>query len=78
MALVPADLGNRCVGAKNASSVGISHLTFNSQKWLTRNFFPKYPYIIQQTGNENTPAYQVEVFNLIKHQILVTILQEIV
>ena len=25
----------------------------------------QYPYIIQQTGNENTQTYQVEVVNLI-------------
>ena len=27
--------------------------TFNSQKWWTFNFSPQYPYVIQQTGNEN-------------------------
>ena len=26
---------------------------------------PLYPYIIQQTGNENTPTYEVEVVILI-------------
>ena len=36
------------------------------------NFSQQYPYIIQQTGNENTPTYQVEVVVLIQHQILVT------
>ena len=33
---------------------------------------PWYPYIIQQTGNENTQTYQVEVVILIKHQIFET------
>ena len=35
------------------------------------NFSQQYPYIIQQTGKENTPTYQVEVVVLIQHQILV-------
>ena len=34
---------------------------FNSQKWLTQ----QYPYIIQETGHENTQTYQVEVVVLI-------------
>ena len=46
-----------------------------SQKQLTCNFSPKYPYIIKQTGNENTQTYQLVVICLIKHQILVTYLQ---
>ena len=46
-----------------------------SQKQLTCNFSPKYPYIIKQTGNENTQTYQLVVICLIKHQILVTNLQ---
>ena len=46
-----------------------------SQKQLTCNFSPKYPYIIKQTGNENSQTYQVVVICLIKHQILVTNLQ---
>ena len=33
--------------------------------WLTCNFFLPYPYIIQQTSNENTKTYQVEVVILI-------------
>ena len=36
---------------------------------------PTYPSPIQQTGNENTQMYQVEVVILILHQILGTILQ---
>ena len=32
---------------------------------LTCNFSLRYPYINQQTGNENTQTYQVEVFILI-------------
>ena len=38
---------------------------FNSHKWLTRNFFLQYSYLIQQTGNENTQTYHVEVVILI-------------
>ena len=38
---------------------------FNSQKWLTWNFFLQYLYIIQQTGNENILTYQVEAVILI-------------
>ena len=45
---------------------------FISQKGLKSNFSQKYPYIIQQTGKENTPTYQVKVVVLIQHQILVT------
>ena len=43
--------------------------------WLTCDFSLYYPYIIQQTRNENTQTYQVEVVILIEHQILVTYLQ---
>ena len=32
----------------------------------------KYPHIIQQTGNENTQTYQIEVLILIYQQILLT------
>ena len=38
---------------------------FNSQKWLISNFSQQYPYIIQETGHENTQTYQVEVVVLI-------------
>ena len=38
---------------------------FNSQKWLKSNFSQQYPYIIQETGNENAQTYQVEVVVLI-------------
>ena len=38
---------------------------FNSQRWLISNFSQQYPYIIQETGNENTQTYQVEVVVLI-------------
>ena len=34
-------------------------------KWLTCNFSLQQPYIIQQTGDENTQTYQVEVAILI-------------
>ena len=41
------------------------YLPFNSLRWLKCTFFQKYPYIIQQTGKENTLTYQVEVVILI-------------
>ena len=40
-------------------------LNSNFQEWLTWNFSLDYPYIIQQTGNENIQTYQVEVVILI-------------
>ena len=43
----------------------------NSQKWLTHVTSPN---TIQQTDNDNTETYQVEVI-LILHQILITYLQ---
>ena len=33
--------------------------------WLTWNFSLQYPYIIQQTGDENIQTYQVEAAILI-------------
>ena len=50
----------------------ILEFSFNSQKWLTCNLSLYYPYIIQNTGNENTDSHQVEIVILIKHQILPT------
>lgn len=38
---------------------------FNSQRWLKSKFSLQYPYIIQETGHENTQTYQVEVVVLI-------------
>ena len=38
---------------------------FHLQKWLPCNFSLQHPYIIQQTGNENTQTYQVKVLILI-------------
>ena len=32
----------------------LTHKPFNSQKWSTCRFSLEYPYIIQQTGSENT------------------------
>ena len=32
-----------------------------TQKWLTCNFSLLYPYIIKQTGNENTQSNRVEI-----------------
>ena len=40
-------------------------LTLYLQKWLTSKFSLQYPYIIQETGNENTQTYQGEVVVLI-------------
>ena len=37
--------------------------------WLKFIFSLQYPYFIQESGNENTEAYQVEVVTLIQHQI---------
>ena len=37
-------------------------------------FSLQYPYIIQQTGNENIQTYQLEAI-LIYHQVLITNLQ---
>ena len=49
---------------------------FNSKEWLACNFSLQYPYIIQQTGNENTQTYQEDVIIMnYKHQILIIILQ---
>ena len=39
------------------------------------NFSLQYPFIIQQTGNENIQTYQVEAAILIWHQVLITNLQ---
>ena len=38
-----------------------SKITSNSQKWLTYNLSPQYPYIFWQTGNKNNQSYQGEV-----------------
>ena len=40
------------------------------------NFSLLYPYIIQQTGHENTETYQAEVVSLIEHQIPIANLHE--
>ena len=39
---------------------------FNSQRRWTCNFSQRYPFFIQQKGNENIKTYQVEVVILIK------------
>ena len=44
---------------------GIPVLHRMNQKWLPSNLSLQYPYIIQQTGNENTQTYQVEIVVLI-------------
>ena len=41
-------------------------------QWLTITFSLKYPYILQQTGNENTQTYQGVVVIFITCQILIT------
>ena len=53
----------------------LTHKPFNSQKWSTCSFSQEYPYIIQQTGSENTQTYQVQDIILMKHQFLITNLQ---
>ena len=45
-----------------------------SQTWLTYNFFPQYPNIILQRGDENTQTYQL--LFVIQHQFLLTICKE--
>ena len=40
-----------------------NNLTY--QKKLTYNFFREYPYIIQQTGNENAKTHQAHVVVLL-------------
>ena len=40
-------------------------LPFSSQRWLTCDFSLQYSYIIQQTGDEKTETYQVEVVIMI-------------
>ena len=47
-------------------------LNLNSSMWSTSNFSQQYPYIVLQTGNENTQTDQVEIVVLISHQIPVT------
>ena len=48
-------------------------LTSRTDKHVTSPYI--YPYIIQQTGNENTQTHQVQDITLIEHQILVANLQ---
>ena len=50
-------------------------LTLYSQKRLPYNFSLKYPYIIQQTVEENIQTHQVRFITLIEHLTLVTNLQ---
>ena len=49
--------------------------SFNSQKCSICNLSLQYPYIAQQTGDENHQTCQAQVFTLIDHQILVNHLQ---
>ena len=46
-------------------------------KGLTSNFSLLYPYIIQQTGNENTQTYQVVVILAVKRFKLTFTVQSI-
>lgn len=41
---------------------------------LKCSFSPRYPYVVKQSGNENTQTNQVEVVNLIQTQFLETYL----
>ena len=50
-------------------------LTLHSQKRLPCNFSLKYPYIIQQTVEENIQTHQVRFITLIEHLTLVINLQ---
>ena len=50
-------------------------LTLYSQKRLPCNFSLKYPYIIQQTVEENIQTHQVRFITLIEHLTLVINLQ---
>ena len=42
-----------------------SKLTLPLPEVINMKLLLQYPYIIQQTGDENTQTYQVEVVNLI-------------
>ena len=57
---------------KNLICSNIFLQPFNSQKRLKSNFSFQYPYIVQQTSNENTHADQVDVVFMKRHQIIVT------
>ena len=46
-------------------SLSWSLVGVKSQKWRTCNFSLQYPFIIQQTGDETTQIYQVEVVTYI-------------
>ena len=49
--------------------------SFNSQKCSIYNLSLQYPYITQQTDDENYQTCQAQVVTLIDHQILVNHLQ---
>ena len=49
--------------------------SFNSQKCSICNLSLQYPYITQQTGDENHQTCQAQIATLIDHQILVNHLQ---
>lgn len=51
----------KCKSRKLKATTAILFVTqsFNSQKWLKYNFFLSYPYVIRQSGNENSQTYQV-------------------
>ena len=51
-------------------------LALNFQKWLKCSYSLLSTYIIQQTVDKNSQTYQVKATFLLKHQILVTNLQE--
>ena len=45
--------------------MGVQELTLYLPEVINKNFSPQHPYILQQTGNENIQAYQVEAAILI-------------
>ena len=49
----------------------VSLLTPLLPQVIKKKLLPIISYIIQETGNENTQTYRVEVVILVKHQILV-------
>ena len=40
---------------------GEDNISLPIQRWLRCNFSLQYPYIIQQTGNENAQSYQIKI-----------------
>ena len=53
------------------------HTTLQHPDIIDMYLLLKHPYIVQQTGNENTQTYQVEGAILISHQFSLLIYDEI-